>query len=135
MSETDYTMIFAHVHKQANMFLANRLKELGINVGQFPHLMCLCDHPGITQDEIAERTKTDKSTVAKMVRQLADAGFVRRCENAHDKRSHFVFPTQKALDIHPAIAREKRKWHAELTKNLTPAERSVLDMILTKLRI
>lgn len=133
MAEIDYTMIFAHLHKQSNLFLANRLKELGINIGQFPHLMCVCDNPGLTQDEIAVKTKTDKSTVAKMIRQLVDAGFLRRKDNAGDKRSHFVFPTRKALAIRPAIAKEKQKWHAELTGALTEAERHIFAILVQKI--
>ena len=135
MSEIDYTMTFAHLHKQSNIFLANRLRELGINVGQFPHLMCVCGHPGITQDEIATRTKTDKSTVAKMVKQLAELGFVKRKDNPEDQRSYFVFPTAKALRVYPAIAKEKRRWHDVLLGNLTPAERQILDLLLAKLVI
>jgi Transcriptional regulators len=133
MAEVDYTMIFAHLHKQSNIFLAPRLKELGINVGQFPHLLCVCDKPGIMQDEIAVRTKTDKSTVAKMIRQLVDAGFVTRHENIDDRRSHLVFPTKKALAVYPRIAEEKCVWHASLTATLTEAERQILAMLLAKI--
>lgn len=133
MAEVDYTMIFAHLHKQSNIFLAPRLKEMGINVGQFPHLLCVCEKPGITQDEIAVRTKTDKSTVAKMMRQLVDAGFVTRHENIDDRRSLLVFPTKKGVAVYPRIAEEKRQWHNSLTENLTDVERQVLGMTLAKI--
>lgn len=135
MAGVDYTYIFSHVHKQASIHLAPRLKELGVNVGQFPHLMCVCNNPGITQDEISVRTKTDKSTVAKMIKQLLDAGFVKREDNADDKRSHFVFPTQKALRIYPAIVKEKQDWHDTLTRSLTSEERQIFDLLLAKLPI
>lgn len=135
MPEVDYTMLFAHVHKQSNIFLADRLKELGVNVGQFPHLMRVCATPGLTQDEIAEKTRTDKSTVAKMLKQLDGAGFVTRKGNPGDKRSLLVFPTQKALDVYPAIMKEKRRWHEKLTGGLTATERHVLDMLLAKIAI
>ncbi|MCC8189124.1 MAG: MarR family transcriptional regulator [Planctomycetes bacterium] len=135
MDEVDYTYHCAHVHKQSNIFLATRLKQLGLNVGQFPHLMCVCSNPGLTQDQIALKTKTDKSTVAKMVKQLVDAGFLTRKDNTEDKRSYFVFPTQKALDAYPEIAAEKRKWHAILTSNFTDTERKIFDLLLVKLKI
>ena len=133
MSGTDYTYIFAHIHKQSNIHLAPGLKEYGVNVGQFPHLMCVCDNPGLTQDEIAVKTRTDKSTVAKMIKQLVDSGFVRRSDNAEDKRSHFVFPTARALKIYPLIVREKRKWHDLLMSNFTQTERQIFDVLLAKL--
>lgn len=131
----DYTRICAHVHRQSLIFFGGKLREFGINAGQFPPLMCICDHPGFTQDQIADEVRIDKSTVAKVIKQLIESGFVRREENPADKRSYFVFPTEKARETYPKIAEEKRRWHESLLENLTEAEREVLRMLFEKLKI
>lgn len=133
--EYDYTRICAHVHKQSMIFFGNTLKEFGINAGQFPPLMCVCEYPGLTQEQIAEQTKTDKSTVAKMIKQLMEAGLIVRKGNPDDKRSYHIFPTRKALKIYPGIAEKKRRWHESLTRNLTGAEKAILGMLLDKLNL
>ena len=131
----DYTRTFAHIYRQSVVFYAARLKELGLNGGQLPHLLCVCDHPGLTQEQIAEKTRTDKSTVTKMLKQLVEMDLVERRGNADDRRSYNVFPTQKALAIYPIIAAEKRRWHEALTRDLTDTEREILRLLLEKLRV
>lgn len=130
----DYTRICAHVHKQSMAYYSMRLREYGINAGQFPPLVCACENPGLTQEQIAEKTRTDKSTVAKMIKQLVEGGWIRRRPHPDDKRSNLIFPTDKALTLYPTIAEEKRKWHEALTADLTDAERMVLWMLLEKLK-
>lgn len=135
MNTVDYSKMFAHLHKQSNLFFAERFKDLGISAGQFPYLLVVCDNPGLTQDEIAAKTRTDKSTVAKMVGQLEKTGFLRRKENPDDGRSRCVFPTARGLETYPAIAKEKEAWHALLLENFTETEKLVLDILLQKLNI
>ena len=74
----DYIKIFSVIYWQSQSFCAKRLKDLGVTCGQFMYILCICEHPGVSQEKVAELTCIDKSTVAKAVQQLLQGGFITR---------------------------------------------------------
>lgn len=83
------------------------LKKHGIedlNPAQGRILFVLWQHDGITQTELADRTKLDKSTLAIMLDRLVDDGQVERVRDESDARRRIIRTTEKNRALHGAYA-------------------------------
>ncbi len=74
--------------RNGRIFYNRKLARLGLKSGEFLFVLCINDHPGFTQDQLAEELSINKSTVARAVAELIDKGFVYRESNA--KESVFI---------------------------------------------
>lgn len=131
----DYSRMFSVAHRQAVVFFSRHLEKLDVSGGQFPYLFCIRDHPGLTQDQLAEKTMTDKSTAAKAVRQLVDAGYVERRVSDDDRRAYNLYNTAKAETVYKHIGEAIDLFNTRLTRGLTEVERLLLQMLLEKLHL
>lgn len=131
----DYTRACASVARQSLAFHSASLADTKLGGGHLAYFLCIYDNPGITQEGVAEKTRTDRSTVAKMLRQLVDDGFIVRRIAETDRRAYNLFVTKKGNAIHGQAIESVRKWNEHLTKNLTDAEKIVLGMLLDKLNL
>lgn len=129
----DYLRLFAIAHRHAMSFYARRLEAAGIAGAHFQYLLVIRDHPGLTQDQLAEKTMADKSTIAKAVRLLMEEGIVRRRVNADDRRAYNLYVTEKAKSLYQRISQVIEECNLNLTRDLTEVERLLLKMLLEKL--
>ncbi|WP_331775380.1 MarR family winged helix-turn-helix transcriptional regulator [Sulfurospirillum sp. 1612] len=128
----DLTKYISVSYRRTQMFYTEHLKETEISSGQFMYIVCICEHIGLTQDELSHRLIIDKSTVARVLSQLESSGFVTKKTNTHDRREFHLFPTEKALAIYPKIVQLKEEWHHKLVENLSDIERDILAKLLEK---
>ena len=98
------------------------------------YIDALCEKPGISQEALSRRLYVNKSTVARQLLTLEKDGWVRREQDGSDRRILRVFPTQKALQIHPQIQRMEREWDAFITAGLTEQERQTARLLLRKMK-
>ncbi len=114
-------------------FRAEHLRAIGLGAPHHSYILAVCRTPGITQEELARHIYVDKSCVARRVAQLEADGFVTRRPCAQDRRAVGVYPTQKALDALPEVRRVIGEWNAQITQDLTEAERAQLAEMIEKL--
>jgi len=115
----DLTKYVSVAYRRTQMFYTEQLKKLEVSSGQFMYIVCICEHVGQTQDELAERLIIDKSTIAKVLAQLESNGYIRKTINFTDRRALNIFPTDKAVAIYPKILEIKEEWHRQITENLS----------------
>ncbi len=109
---------------------STQLSQFNLCGGQVPYLLKLCRRPGMTQEALAREMYVNKSTAARVIGRMEQAGLVERRPSAEDKRCVEIYPTQKALDALPAIHRTVREWNDYLLADLTNEERDTLmDLI------
>ena len=128
----DYIKIFSVIYWQSQSFCAKRLKDLGVTCGQFMYILCICEHPGVSQEKVAELTCIDKSTVAKAVQQLLQGGFITRQSSAEDRRANELYPTEKAKEIYPKIVEIIDSFNMGQLEGLTDIERDIFMRLLQK---
>lgn len=128
----DLSKFISVTHRRLQVHYSELMKKLGITSGQYIYVICVYEHPGLTQDEISQLMIINKSTVTKMLSQLELAGFITRKGNPGDKRSYHIFPTDKASAIYPEIIKIKEEWHHKMTEGLTDIERDVWEKIMEK---
>jgi MarR family transcriptional regulator, lower aerobic nicotinate degradation pathway regulator len=89
-------------------------------------LRTLVAAPGLSINELAERTMTHQSTVSVVVSRLVARGLVTRASSADDRRRMVVTPTARGRALHqrsPAVAQEKL---VAVVREMAPARRRAL---------
>ena len=118
----------------AALYRQEELASLGLKSCHASYLAAICAYPGITQDQLARRIFINKSNVARQLVILEEDGFVERKPSPEDKRAIQVFPTEKARDVMPEIARIFRCWESFVAQDLNEEERALLVSMLDKMK-
>lgn len=126
----------ANLYRLTQRFFALELRRAntGLEVGWLPVLMQTYHTPGVTQDGISAAAGMDKGTVARVLKQLEDAGFVTRTPDEADRRVNHVFPTQKALDARPHVQEVIQRLHEILCEGLSEEEMERTFALLERMR-
>jgi len=111
--------------------LQDRLRALGLHLGQELIVVDLHLHPGSTQAELVERLGIEQPTVAKALSRMERAGFVTRTRDKTDQRCIRVRLTSRGEDVVAPIAEAWSDVDAQTTKGLTARERRQLVAWLT----
>jgi DNA-binding MarR family transcriptional regulator len=116
------------VHRFSRKFFATLLEALDLPEVAFPLLMRLLHHDAMSQDELADGHLIDKSTVARTIVRMEDAGLVIRETDEADRRVKRVRLTERARALEPQIRRALEAWEERLLEGFGPDERDrVLD--------
>lgn len=105
-------VLVAQAHQLAGRLFTRILREEGIeelNPAQGRIIFALWREDGLTQAELAARTKLDKSTLALMLARLEEAGQVRRRSDPADARLRRVHLTAQNRRLHETYLRASRR--------------------------
>ena len=94
MSHSFHYLIMAE-HSIFQKELLNRLKDTGLTIGQPKVLDYLKDHDGAGQKEIARGCHIEPGTLTTILNRMEDAGLVERRMLNGNRRSLYVFLTEK----------------------------------------
>jgi DNA-binding MarR family transcriptional regulator len=123
------SILSRHLHT----YLGRELASLGIGAGQVPILVCLWRRDGITQEEIALETKTDKGATARTIRRLVEEGYITREENPNDRRCYRVCLTESGRKVEPEVRRVLSAWTQAVGAGLSDRERLLLLDVLERM--
>ena len=120
------------IQRHSNIYYHKHFEELGISSGQYMFVLCICDEPGLTQEQIADSLAMNKSTVTRALAQLESDDFIIKKPNEKDKRSYKVFPTDKAKKSYCQIMKSLYSWEDVLIKGFTEDEQEMLHNMLMR---
>jgi DNA-binding MarR family transcriptional regulator len=112
---------------------AARLAALDLTPAQVGVLRVVGQHPGLSQQALAERTGALPSQVVRLVDDLEDRGLLERRRSTTDRRQHELHTPQDAAERLGRILSAVRDHDAEITDVLTAAEKRTLADLLAKL--
>ena len=90
--------------------------------------------PGLSAQEVCERTAMDKVTVSRAVAALVRAGRVVRRIDAADRRRAHLRLSARGESVYAQIVRAARALEADLLRALSPGDASTLDRMLWMLQ-
>lgn len=122
----------ARIFRCSILYRNEILAHEGLNGYQHTYIIRICNHPGISQEQLARMIYVNKSTVTRQLALLEQNGFVTRKPGSADKRTMLVYPTQKALDVFPKVKAASQAWNDALTEGLSSEER---DWLFAKLSL
>src|SRR5947208_1804483 len=86
----------------------------------------------LTQRELGERLRLEKSTVSRLADQLADRGLVERSKNPDDGRSFRLRLTRKGRQLAGRLRNARSEMFAELIENMSARDRTLVVRGLTR---
>ncbi len=120
------------ISRLTHNFYARELKRLGISMGEFPFLIEISAHGGISQEKLSEIVMVSKSVTASIVQSLIAKKLILRKINKNDSRAYCLWVTGKGQKLIPAIQKILNGCHAGITDRLTRIESDVLVNLLNK---
>ncbi|PAQ13934.1 MarR family transcriptional regulator [Bacillaceae bacterium SAOS 7] len=135
VSLDEYISIYIH---QTDLLITSevksRLAPFNIAPEQNLVMMLLWKKDGLSQQEIAEKLKKDKTNIARMLLNLEQKGLIRRVCCQHDRRSLKVFLTQKGDNLKEIIIPIAKEINKQIYKGISEEELQTVRSVLSKMR-
>ena len=124
--------LFNQVFNAYRINLEKSLNEIGLHSGQVFILFSLWFEDGQRQNNIAKSLNLSSPTVNKMVKSLAEAGFLSIQNDESDGRASLIFLTERGIAIRPIVEQLWQNLEDDVYSNLTETEKIVLFQLLEK---
>lgn len=105
-------------------------KPLGLHNGSYLYLNRIAENPGIINDELAEITRTDRTTTAKTVKRLIDVGLVHKAPDPSNKKVRRLFTTEEGNSLYQQLIKEENYSEIQALSGLSYAEQAELLRLL-----
>ena len=130
MRAGDMGMSIALLYRYSQSYFNEEFKKFGLGNGQYVFLLHLLDHEGINQETLAHMVKIDKTTAARAVAKLVEAGYVRRRISDSDRRAYVLTTTEKTQNIKKELKKTLDGWQKLMVQGFSPEERRQFDGFL-----
>ncbi len=87
------------VRKNHHAVLEQALSFTGVYRSQHKILMCIADHPDISQKGLAEMNAVSTATIAVSLKKLEKGGYISRVADAEDNRYNQIRITEKGGNV------------------------------------
>ena len=109
------------------------LKKRGLSIALWPTLMCLWEEEGVTQREIAKKSKVENSTTTRTLDKLENLGLVERQADPQSRRSFRIYLTEKGRALREELIPIPIGINKSILSALEPHERDEIVRLLKKL--
>ncbi len=119
---------------QLNKSILKRSSEqlLGMRLRQFQALAKVRDHPGISQQELAEGMLLDANAVVILLNELEDLGYSVRRRDPEDRRRHILELTDSGREAIARAEKGRDSIEGEVLARLSAEEKQTLRKLLTR---
>lgn len=114
-------------------FYVNTQVPFGISLPEWRALREICDHPGITQTEIADQTAQHIMTLSRSVRQLVRKGLIEGRIDPADRRRTQLFTTDLGQEMALEMKHREGVQTRHIVDGITREEVDELRRIIAKL--
>jgi len=109
------------------------LKKHGLTIALWPTLMCLWEEEGVTQREIAQKSKVENSTTTRTLDKLENLGLVERQADPNSRRSFRIYLTDQGRALKEQLIPIPISINQKILSALEEAEREEMIRLLQKL--
>jgi len=121
------------VAKKAEKTFDTELKKHGLTIALWPTLMCLWEKEGVTQREIAQRSKVENSTTTRTIDKLENLGLVERHPDPTSRRSFHIYLTDQGRSLKEELIPIPIAINEQLLSTLDGKEQDEIIRLLQKL--
>ena len=111
-----------------------REEEIDVSKEQMIVLMKLHEKDGLTQNELAELTFRDKSSMARLLSKMEKKKYIARKQSAGDRRINQVFLTDLGKTIFSKIRPLIQNTITRMQHGITDSEREFMIQVLQKVQ-
>lgn len=109
------------------------LKKHGLSLALWPTLMCLWEEEGVTQREIALKSKVESSTTTRTLDKLVALELVERRNDPNSRRSFRIYLTDAGRDLKETLLPIPMAINKDLLSSLDAQEQKQIINLLKKL--
>ncbi|WP_454442317.1 MarR family winged helix-turn-helix transcriptional regulator [Vibrio bathopelagicus] len=109
------------------------LKKHGLSIALWPTLMCLWEEEGVTQRDIAAKSKVENSTTTRTLDKLEKLELVERRADPHSRRSFRIYLTEKGKALEEVLIPIPVRLNKELMSALDAQEQQQMIGLLKKM--
>lgn len=131
--DSSLTYVFLRASTAVRTGFDKSLQAAGLNAGQIFVMTELWKAGGKTQSELAAALGVAAPTVSKMVKSLAERGFVVSERDAADSRVTRIRLTEAGLAVREPVARIWTEAESAAFGELTETERLILSQLVAKI--
>lgn len=91
-------------------------------------------HPGLTVADLLDTLKITKQSLARVLKQLIEGGFIRQMAGHADRRQRQLYPTLKGRELALALARPQSRRIARAFENLSAEQKAGVRLFLNGMR-
>ena len=124
----------AEIARQGRRYRAAALEPYGLTYYHASFLPVIAEHPGLSQDQLAQLLCMNKSNVARRIVALEEEGLVQRTPSSRDRRVMEVSLTEKASSLLPVLRDVLHTWDEYLRQDMTEEEQALLARLLSHVR-
>lgn len=121
------------VANNAGKSFDNELKKHGLSIALWPTLMCLWEEEGITQRDIALKSKVESSTTTRTLDKLEKLDLVERHEDPNSRRSFRIYLTDKGRALKDVLLPVPVAVNEAVLSSLDEDEQKMLIKLLQKM--
>ena len=139
----------SHAHLDLEHFLPYRLSVLSnrissaiareysarfaLTVTEWRVMAVLGRYPGLSANQVSQRTAMDKVAVSRAVARLLERGFIKRETHGDDRRRSVLALSAAGFEVYETIAPMVIEMERRLMSALTEDEEQVLERLITRL--
>lgn len=130
-----YTLfkIFSTLHRSSQISLSRRMKEERCEKVHPPILMSIYIKEGLSQNELAKLLHFNKGAIAKIVKNMEAAGYIKRTADEKDKRIHRLYLTSLGKDTIKKLISIEREWSMQISDAFSQEEMTDLISYLNRI--
>lgn len=121
-------------HRCSKRYYNEKLNTDGITGNQQIYIFQICRHPGISQEQLAQRITVNKSNVTRQLSALEQNGFIIRRPSQEDKRVLQVYPTEKGEALYPKVLEIMQQWNRLLLEEFSEKEQELLQSMMQRVQ-
>ena len=121
------------VANEAGKSFDNELKKHGLSVALWPTLMCLWEEEGITQRDIAQKSKVESSTTTRTLDKLEKLKLVERREDPNSRRSFRIYLTEEGRKLKDVLLPIPVAVNEKVLSSLDEDEQQTMIRLLQKM--
>ena len=118
---------------QAAKAVIVEIKEYDLTIALWPTLLCLWEQEGVTQRDIALKSKVDNSTTTRTIDKLEKLGLVERKTDPGSRRSYRIYLTEKGSALKEVLLPLPLSINERMLAPLEPEERVEIIRLLRKM--
>ncbi len=111
------------IYRHSMMHANEQLKRYKITGSQLIFFIAIVDMAGITQEELSDYLKINKSTTTKAIKSLEKNGYINRIISKKDARAYNLYPTKKATELRKKIRDLAFEWDNILIEGFNEQEK------------
>ncbi|NOI90121.1 MarR family transcriptional regulator [Vibrio splendidus] len=121
------------VANKATKDFDTELKKHGLTIALWPTMMCLWEEEGLTQRDIAAKSKVENSTTTRTLDKLEKLELVERRADPNSRRSFRIYLTEKGKALEEELIPVPVRVNKALMSELDAEEQQQIITLLKKM--